>query len=87
MLDDDARVFVAELDDDAVRRLGAAETQRSLLAYLLLADTVVLHPAYFFQYPMAKRLILGDAKTLLSPPRLQLVLGDSADTHVYMVDR
>lgn len=80
-------IFWAGGDDDAIRLYGESASKQSLLAALLLADSVVLHPAYVYQEARTQALILDAPTSVIGPPHVQLILGDSATTGQYIEDR
>ena len=81
------RIFWAEADDDALRMEDKHVARGSLLAYLLLRKEVVGHPAYTFQSEDTHSILVGSRNTLVAPPNLYMVLGDSPSVEDYMFDR
>lgn len=82
------RVFVAELDDyqDLVL-LGRAALLRRAYCYVLLADGVIVHPAYLWQSHLSNQLVLDELLELFRPPLAQLALGDSPSVVDYINQR
>jgi hypothetical protein len=82
-------IFLAELDDDyqELSSLTPQQLRARLVCYYLLAPSLIIHPAYIWQSPMAHDLITGEAGDLLKPPLVQLELGTYDDSNAYMKQR
>src|SRR5688500_9541037 len=73
-------------DDAAISRYGALGAKRSFIAYLLLGRSVVVHPAYAFQEPRTRELLLN-CSPIIAPPKVQLILGNSDTVGEYILTR
>lgn len=82
-------VFMSEADDDLQRerKLDTRGLVRCLHCYVLLADRVVLHPAYVWQSQETNALVMGHTKSLFQPDVFQILLGDSSDVAAYIRQR
>lgn len=82
-------VFLAELDDDYqdLARLSQVEMQRRLRCYLLLAPSLIVHPAYFWQSNQTHDLVFNSTNRIFTPEVVKLSLGDSPTVADYMRQR
>lgn len=82
-------VFIAELDDDFqdAFKLNQDIVLDRLTTYFLLANSLVIHPAYIWQSDISNRLAIGSARRLLAPPYATLELGKHDSVSSYMRQR
>lgn len=81
-------VLWVEADDEAQTLARPRHSIYALAAYLLLADTVVVHPAYVWQSATTNSLVLQNAGTGLVPGPVKLFLSaDAPSVREYMERR
>lgn len=85
----DRSVFLAELDDDYLDLTGISDRdiQRRLRCYLLLAPSIVVHPAYIWQSRRGHDLVLGSMSSTFHSSSVKFSLGDSPSVEEYMNQR
>ncbi|MBI2916900.1 MAG: hypothetical protein HYY01_02815 [Chloroflexi bacterium] len=82
-------VFFPEADDDYQRVAGICGPAllERVCCYVLLADRVVLHPAYLWQSRITNELFYGPLRQLLTGQDSAILLGDSGTAEDYIKDR
>ncbi|MEY2422862.1 MAG: hypothetical protein QOI95_2929 [Acidimicrobiaceae bacterium] len=82
-------VFFSELDDDFqnLAHMDGDSLLQRLTTYYLLAPSVIVHPAYFWQSDVTNALLNNAGRELLRPPFTQLELGMHGSIEDYMAQR
>ena len=83
------QIFFAELDDDYqdLLRIDLEGLIRRAYCYVLLADGIIIHPAYIWQSAASHTLILDKLAEVFQPPLAKIALGDSDSITDYMAER
>jgi hypothetical protein len=81
-------VLWVEGDDEAQDGMSRAQVLRSLIAYLLLSNKLIVHPAYVWQSDTTHSIVMGDVGKLLTPNNTKVFLGTATDSvGAYMAAR
>jgi len=85
----EVKLFVAELDDDfqEIGNITEAELIRRAYCYFLLADGLLIHPAYLWQSQISNMVVRAKLFEIFRPPFASMVLGDSQSVPDYITDR
>lgn len=78
-------IYTAELADYGVRLVGAESARNAVLAYLLLGQRLIVHPAYVFQSDEARYLVLGAGA--LGASDVSLAMSEIETVGDYLADR
>lgn len=83
------KIFFAELHDEYQSLLRTDETAlvRRASCYILLADGIILHPAYLWLSQETHRLVFEKLADIFRPPYCEVVLGDAQSIPDYMQER
>lgn len=73
-------ILWVEADNEAQEGQTRSHVSRSLLAYLLLSNKLIIHPAYVWQSDITRSIVLGDVGKVLTPNSASLFLGLETDS-------
>lgn len=88
-MDEDKKVFVAELHNgfQDLAQIDEKALIKRAYCYILLADGIILHPAYVWLSRVSNELVLCKLAEFFRPPFCDIALGDSSSIPDYMNQR